>query len=53
MGSRFLKYNIENPLTNKEEIERRYNLVEKLSTEFILRDDLMKELSNVYDLESL
>ena len=53
MGSRFLKYNIENPLTNKEEIERRYDLVEKLSTEFILRDDLMKELSNVYDLERL
>ena len=53
MGSRFLKYNIENPLTNREEIERRYNMVEKLSTEFILRDDLIKELSNVYDLERL
>lgn len=53
MGSRYLKYNIENPLTNKEAIERRYNMVEKLSTEFILRDDLTKELSNVYDLERL
>ena len=53
MGSRYLKYNIENPLTNKETIERRYNMVEKLSTEFILRDDLTKELSNVYDLERL
>lgn len=53
MGSRYLKYNIENPLTNKESIERRYNMVEKLSTEFILRDDLTKELSNVYDLERL
>ena len=53
MGSRYLKYKIENPSTNKEAIERRYNMVEKLSTEFILRDDLTKELSNVYDLERL
>ncbi len=53
MGSRYLKYNIENPLTNKKEIERRYNFVEKLSTEFILRDDLMKYLDKVYDLERL
>ena len=53
MGSRYLKHNIENPLTNKEEIERRYDLISKLSTEFILRDDLIKELSEVYDLERL
>ena len=53
MGSRFLKHNIENPLTKKEEIERRYNMIEKLSTEFILRDDLIQELGNVYDLERL
>ena len=53
MGSRYLKHNIENPLTCKEEIERRYDLISKLSTEFILRDDLIKELSNVYDLERL
>ena len=53
MGSRYLKHNIENPLTSKEEIERRYDLVSRLSTEFILRDDLIKELSQVYDLERL
>ena len=53
MGSRFLKQTIENPLTNKEKIERRYDLVSKLSTEFILRDDLIKALSGVYDLERL
>ena len=53
MGSRYLKHNIENPLTNKNEIERRYDLISKLSTEFILRDDLIKELSEVYDLERL
>ncbi len=53
MGSRFLKKAIENPLTDKEKIERRYDLVSKLSTEFILRDDLIKALSGVYDLERL
>ena len=53
MGSRYLKHTIENPLTNKEEIERRYDIVEKLSTEFILRDDLIKCLNEVYDLERL
>lgn len=53
MGSRYLKHNIENPLTSKKEIERRYDFIAKLSTEFILRDDLIKELGNVYDLERL
>ena len=53
MGSRYLKYNIENPLRDKKEIERRYDIVENLSTQFILRDDLIKELTNVYDLERL
>ena len=53
MGSRFLKYNIENPLTKEKDITRRYDMVEKLSTEFILRDDLIKELGSVYDLERL
>jgi len=53
MGSRYLKYNIENPLTSKKEIERRYDFIAKLSTEFILRDDLIRLLSKVYDLERL
>ena len=44
---------MKNPLTKKEEIKRRYDMVEKLSTEFILRDDLIEELGNVYDLERL
>ena len=53
MGSRYLKQTIENPLTDKKEINRRYDLIEKLSTEFILRDDLIKCLNEVYDLERL
>ena len=53
MGSRHLKQNILNPLTSKEEIEKRYDMVSLLSTEFILRDDLIKCLDQVYDLERL
>ncbi len=53
MGSRYLKHNIENPLTDKKEIERRYEIVSKLSTEFILRDELIDNLAQVYDLERL
>ncbi len=53
MGSRFLKYSILNPLTSKEELERRYDFVSLLSTEFILRDDLITSLEQVYDLERL
>ena len=53
MGSRLLKQNIENPLTNKKEIEKRYDFVDKLRVEFILRDDLKNNLNEVYDLERL
>ena len=53
MGSRLLKYNIENPLTNKEEIEKRYSVIETLLTEFILKNDLQTYLDEVYDLERL
>lgn len=53
MGSRYLKNTILNPLTDRQEIEKRYDLVSLLSTEFILRDDLIKSLDNVYDLERL
>ncbi len=37
MGSRILKIYIENPLVDKTEINKRYNLVEKLLKEFILK----------------
>lgn len=53
MGSRKLKNMIENPLINKEEIEKRYDVVDKLLTEFIIKDDLCKALYEVYDLERL
>ncbi len=53
MGSRLLKFNIENPLVDKKEIERRYDIIEKLRVEFILRDELREALDQVYDLERL
>ena len=53
MGSRYLKSQILNPLTDKKELERRYDFISVLSTEFILRDDLIKSLDQVYDLERL
>ena len=53
MGSRYLKNTILNPLTDKKSIEKRYDMVALLSTEFILRDDLIKSLDNIYDLERL
>ncbi len=53
MGSRLLKTYIENPLIDKSEIERRYDIVEKLCEEFILKEDLKNLLYEVYDLERL
>ena len=53
MGSRMLKSMIECPLINKEEIEKRYDVVDTLLKEFILKEDLAKLLFEVYDLERL
>ena len=53
MGSRMLKHFIENPLVSKEEIERRYDTVEILLKEFILKEELQNLLYEVYDLERL
>ena len=53
MGSRMLKNYIENPLININEINKRYDVVETLLEEFILKDDLKNLLYEVYDLERL
>jgi len=53
MGSRYLKQNIESPLRNRKEIERRYDIISKLLTEFIYKEDLIRLLDEVYDLERL
>ncbi len=53
MGARKLKKYILNPLINKEEIEKRYDKIEILMKEFILKDELRECLDKVYDLERL
>ena len=53
MGSRYLKYSIENPLTSSSEINKRYDVIETLLTEFILKNDLQNLLDEIYDLERL
>ena len=53
MGSRMLKNYIENPLIDINEINKRYDIVETLLNEFILKSDLDNYLDEVYDLERL
>jgi DNA mismatch repair protein MutS len=53
MGSRMLKNWIENPLVDIIEINKRYDVVEKLLNEFILKEDLRTLLYEIYDLERL
>jgi len=53
MGSRKLKAWIEAPLVDIDEINKRYEIVEKLLEEFIMTDDLRKYLYEIYDLERL
>ena len=53
MGARLLKKYILNPLVDKNEIEKRYDIVDTLLREFILKEDLEKLLYEVYDLERL
>ncbi len=53
MGARLLKNYLLNPLIDKDEIERRYDIVDTLLKEFIYKSDLEKHLTEVYDLERL
>ena len=53
MGSRNLKRWIENPLTNHAVIEKRYDMIETLLEEFILKEELQALLYQIYDLERL
>ena len=53
MGSRMLKNWIENPLLDKNIINQRYDIIEKLLEEFILKEELKALLFEVYDLERL
>ena len=53
MGSRRLKFFIENPLLDINEINKRYNIVTNLLEDFITAEELRRDLYEVYDLERL
>ena len=53
MGSRMLRRWIEYPLVDQAKIEQREDAIDYLNSNFILKDELREELSNVYDLERL
>ena len=53
MGARKLKSWLMNPLKDKVEINKRYDIVEKLNNEFLLREELSRDLYEIYDLERL
>ena len=53
MGSRMLKSFIENPLVSKDELNKRYDMVEVFLKEFLLKEELSNLLYEVYDLERL
>jgi len=53
MGSRTLRSWLSSPLKDKSKIEKRLDVIDKLNKQFILREDLLKNLYEVYDLERL
>lgn len=53
MGSRILKNWLMNPLKDEEKINRRLDYIETLNNNFLLREELMRDLYEVYDLERL
>lgn len=53
MGSRCLKSWLMNPLKDRQEIIKRYDMIDKLRDEFIIKEELRNLLYDVYDLERL
>lgn len=53
MGSRYLKRQILRPLVNKDTIETRYDTIDILNKEFIIKEEIKELLKNVYDLERI
>ncbi|MFF2089750.1 DNA mismatch repair protein MutS [Paenibacillus sp. NPDC058174] len=53
MGARLLRRWIDKPLLNRSAIESRYEAVDTLYRNLILREDIRSELNHIYDLERL
>ena len=53
MGGRLLRNYIEQPLIDKEEMEKRLEAIQELNQDSISRDEIREYLNPVYDLERL
>lgn len=53
MGSRKLKDYLLHPLKDQEKLESRYDKINTLNTEFILKEQLRDNLYEIYDIERL
>ncbi len=53
MGSRTLRSFLEQPLIEREEILRRQEIVQELTEEMVLREELREYLNPIYDMERL
>ena len=53
MGSRKLKSYLMHPLKNIQELNKRYDQIEILNNNFILKDELKELLYEIYDIERL
>lgn len=53
MGARMLRSQVEQPLIDKEEINRRLEAIEELNDKAMLREEIREYLSPIYDLERL
>ncbi|MDF2699572.1 MAG: mismatch repair protein MutS [Haloplasmataceae bacterium] len=53
MGSRLIKQWLDKPLVNIVDINRRYDIISALQSEFIVLEELKESLKNVYDLERI
>ena len=53
MGSRCLRKWLSKPLKDKNVIINRYDMIDTLRNNFIIRDEIVNILDNVYDLERL
>ena len=52
-GARLLKNYLLNPLTDKDKILKRYDMIDTLINNFIIKEELINDLDKVYDLERL
>ena len=53
MGSRYLKKTLLFPLVDKEKIERRYDIIDRVGKAFLEASDLKNALDEIYDLERI